>query len=62
MRIPEKCRNRKHINNNSDNPLTSRRSDGGKKNPVEIGNLPRVIEQEESLTNQHAAAGVKTGS
>ena len=26
MRMPEKCRN-----NNSDNPLTSRRSDGGKK-------------------------------
>ena len=29
MRMSEKCRN-KH-NNNSDNPLTSRRTDGGKK-------------------------------
>ena len=28
MRISEKCRNNKH--NNSDNPLTSRRTDGGK--------------------------------
>ena len=27
MRMPETCRN----NNNSDNPLTSRRTDGGKK-------------------------------
>ena len=30
MRMSEKCRNNKHNNNNSDNPLTSRRSDGGK--------------------------------
>ena len=29
MRMSEKCRN---DNNNSDNPLTSRRTDGGKKN------------------------------
>ena len=28
MRMSEKCRN---TNNNSDNPLTSRRTDGGKK-------------------------------
>ena len=27
--MSEKCRNNKH-NNNSDNPLTSRRTDGGK--------------------------------
>ena len=29
MRMSEECRN-KHNNNNSDNPLTSRRIDGGK--------------------------------
>ena len=29
MRMSEKCRN-KHNNNNSNNPLTSRRTDGGK--------------------------------
>ena len=31
MRMSEKCLKNKH-NNNSDNPLTSRRSDGGGKN------------------------------
>ena len=32
MRMPEKCRHNiiKHNNNNSDNPLTSRRINGGK--------------------------------
>ena len=32
--MSEKCRHdkNKHKNNNSDNPLTSRRTDGGKKN------------------------------
>ena len=30
MRISEKCRNNKHKNNSSDNPLTSCRTDGGK--------------------------------
>ena len=30
--MSEKCRNNKHNNNNSDNPLTSRRTDGGKNN------------------------------
>ena len=31
MRLLEKCRNNnKHNINNSDNPLTSRRTDGGK--------------------------------
>ena len=32
MRMSEKCRNNKtkQNNNNSDNPLTSRRTDGGK--------------------------------
>ena len=30
MRMSEKCRNNKY-NNNSDNPLTSRRTNGGKK-------------------------------
>ena len=28
MRMSEKCRNNKHSNNNADNPLTSRRTDG----------------------------------
>ena len=30
MGMSEKCHNNKHNNNNSDNPLTSRRTDGGK--------------------------------
>ena len=30
MRMSEKCRNNKHNNKNSDNPLTSRRTYGGK--------------------------------
>ena len=38
MRISEKCRNKKHNNNNnSDNPLTARRTDGGKKNQRPMG-------------------------
>ena len=33
MRMSEKCcNNNKHNNNNPDNPLTSRRTDGGKNN------------------------------
>ena len=31
MRMSEKCRNNNKHNNNSDNPLTSRRTDGGNK-------------------------------
>ena len=34
MKMSEKCRNNKHNSNNSDNPLTSRRTDG-----VKNGNL-----------------------
>ena len=29
MKTSEKCRNKKHNDNNSDNPSTSRRIDGG---------------------------------
>ena len=31
MRMPEKCRNNNNKHDNSDNPLTSCRTDGGKK-------------------------------
>ena len=37
MRMPEKCRNKNKTNNNNfDNPLTSRRTDGDKKEDLVI--------------------------
>ena len=45
MRMPDKCRssnNNKHNNNNSDNPLTSRRTDGGKKRS-ELKVFPHIL-------------------
>ena len=41
MRMSEKCRN-KH-NNNSDNPLTSRRNDGGKNIYVGLNSFTWVL-------------------
>ena len=37
MRMSEKCHNNKNNNNNnSDNPLTSRRTDGGRKQGIPL--------------------------
>ena len=38
MRMSEKCCSNKHNNNNSDNPLTSRRTNGGK-NQYRMGRI-----------------------
>ena len=44
MRMSENCRNNKHNNNNSDNPLTSRQTDGGKKDSLLASNaLPSAV-------------------
>ena len=50
MRMSEKCRNNNH-NNNSDNPLTSRRTDGGKK-AREIGPANQDYDEMEAQTDK----------
>ena len=49
--MSEKCRNNKHNNNNFDNPLTSRRTDGGKNAPQLIRFSLHVITWQAGLTN-----------
>ena len=39
MRMSEKCCN---SNNSSDNPLTSRRTDGGKNGQIELSKLKKI--------------------